>query len=283
MRRSTILQLAFLLIASGKIAHSEITERTSRSTPPPFTHALLDRALRTWVDSSGRVDYVGLAASRHDLDGYIDSIGAVSPRNKPSRFPSPEHELAYWINAYNAFVLVGIVDAYPVKSVADIGGLEAFFQRRTVVAGGESLTLDQIENTIIRPQFKDPRIHFAVNCAAVSCPELEPRAFEGLGIAGRLDSALRRFVTNQSHVRIDRDHQRIHLSRIMDWYRGDFTERISERKADAPHKTEQLAKPTLIDYLIFHMSDDDATYLRQHPDIEITFNDYDWRLNVQSP
>jgi hypothetical protein len=281
-RSATIVQLAFLLVASAETAHSADVDRTSPTSSPPFTHALLDNALRTWVDSCSRVDYAGLAASRHHLDSYLDSVSAVSPRNEPSRFPSLDHELAYWINAYNAFVLVGIVDAYPVKSVADIGGLEAFFQKRTVVAGGESLTLDQIENTIIRSQFKDPRIHFAANCAAVSCPELEARAFEGLDIAGRLDSALRRFVTDQSHVRIDRNRRRIHLSRIMDWYGGDFTQRIPEQKADRSQNTQLVPKPTVIDYLILHMADEDATYLRQHPDIEIEFNDYDWSLNVQS-
>ncbi|MFC1525270.1 DUF547 domain-containing protein [Candidatus Latescibacterota bacterium] len=142
----------------------------AEAVPPAFGHELLDRVLLSSVDAEGRIDYAGLKADRLELDQYIDSLAAVSPVSHPARFPTPAHALAYWINAYNAFVLRGVVDAYPVSSVKDISLLNGFFRRLRFVAGGSEMTLDHIENDIIRPTYRDPRIHFVVNCGAVSCP-----------------------------------------------------------------------------------------------------------------
>ena len=287
LRSAAVVQLLFLFILFHGLerepAYSEAAAPLSKPESA-FSHNLLDLTLRTWVDSSGGVNYAGLAASRDNLDSYVDSIGAVSPRSHATRFSTPGHELAYWINAYNAFVLSGVIDAYPVDSVADIGGLDAFFRQRLFVAGGDSLTLDKIENAIIRPQFRDARIHFAVNCAAISCPALENAAYEGPTLDARLDAALQRFLREDSHVRIDRQRQRLHLSRIMDWYGGDFTESVSEQRLGGVGETQSDTAPTLVDYLILHMPEEDSRYLQQHRnEVEIEFNDYDWRLNAQSP
>jgi hypothetical protein len=126
--------------------------------------------LRTQVDGEGRVDYPQLKIARAALDAYVDSLAQCSPRRHPGRFPTPAHALAYWVNAYNALVLRGAIDGYPVSRVDELGGLDWFFRKRQLVAGGDSLTLDQLENQIIRPEYRDPRIHFALNCGAVSCP-----------------------------------------------------------------------------------------------------------------
>jgi len=264
MRRS-------LLFAFAVLAFSAAPSRAA-----PFSHGLLDQVLQTHVDSQGKVDYPALKESRAYLDAYIDSLGRVSPRSHPDRFPTPHHELAYWINAYNAFVIKGVIDAYPIASVKDIKAFNGFFRRMKSTAGDQELTLDDIENKIIRPVYKDPRIHFVVNCGAVSCPELENRAFTGEDLEARLEAALRRFAASPKHVRLDPRNNELHLSRILDWYGGDFARWFPQDRAHVP------AEPTLVDYLLPYLPEETAAHLRQHPDADISFNEYDWGLNVQT-
>ena len=241
----------------------------------PFSHHLFDQVLRTHVDSLGRVDYAALKAARTSLDAYLDSLAQYSPDRHPERFPSPDHELAYWINAYNAFVIRGVIDAYPVKSVKDIKAFNGFFRRMRFKAGGEELTLDEIENRIIRPRYQDPRIHFAVNCGATSCPPLENRAFIGANLDTQLDAAQKKFFRAPQHLRLDRENNRLHLSKILDWYGEDFTRWYPRDRGTPP------TEPSLVDYLILYLPPDAADFLRQHPDVEISFNHYDWSLNAQ--
>ncbi len=272
--------LSIVLFTCGGLLTSDAfgDSDTDKLAPAlPFSHELLDKALSPHVDTAGRVDYPTLKSSRAVLDRYIDSVAAVSPRTHPERFPTAKHQLAYWINAYNAFVLKGVIDAYPVESVSEIGGLDGFFRQKTFVAGGQVLTLDKIESGIIRPEFKDARIHFAVNCAAVSCPPLEAKTFTAEDLDPRLDAALERFLTDPFMLRIDRAGNKIHLSRLLEWYRQDFVDWLptGEEGATPPDK------PTLLDYLTLYLPEIDADYLRRHPDVAISFNEYDWSLNVQ--
>lgn len=244
--------------------------------PPPFSHGPFDQVLQSAVDPAGRVDYAGLKACPTLLDSYLDSLAACSPRNHPERFPDRGHELAYWINAYNALVLRGVLEGYPVARVDELGGLESFFRRRTWTIGGQPLTLDQLEGEIIRPQYRDPRVHFALNCGALSCPPLLDRAYTAGKLDSLLDARLRSFAADPQQVRLDRQKGRLHLSRIMDWYREDFIRWFPMRPA-AP------AQPTLVDYLLPYLPADLAGYLAQHPATELVFEEYDWTLNQQSP
>ena len=188
---------------------------------PPFDHSPFDQVLQEYVDDQGLVRYAALAADRAQLDAYVDSLGHASPASHPDRFPTRAHELAYWINAYNAFTLRGVIDAYPIASVKDAFALSGFFNRQTFVAGGREMTLDHLENQIIRPTYQEPRIHFAVNCAALSCPQLENRAFTGSDLDARLEQALTRFAQAPNHVRLQ--GKQLYLSKILDWYGEDFS------------------------------------------------------------
>lgn len=240
---------------------------------PPFDHAGFDAILRARVDSIGLVDYAGIKAQPSALAAYVDSLAAVSPLNSPERFPDKAHELAYWMNAYNAFVVWGVVQAYPVDSVKDIGLLSGFFNRKEFVAGGREMTLNHIENEIIRPVYQDARIHFAVNCGAVSCPALAPQAYTGAALEQQLERAVRRFAADPAHVRIDASGK-LHLSKILDWYGDDFIKWF-------PADRRPARKPTIVDYLLPYTPDKTAAHLTQHPDLDITYNDYDWALNGQ--
>ena len=239
---------------------------------PPFHHSTLDTVLVSYVNDAGLVDYASLQKDRTTLDSYIDSIGSVSPQSHPERFASSSHQLAYWINAYNALVLRGIIDAYPVDSVKDIKLLNGFFNRQTWNVGGRFLTLDTIENDIIRPRFNEPRIHFVLNCGAKSCPPLENRAFTGTSLEDRLDKALMRFIASEDFFYLQED--RLILSKIIDWYRTDFHH---QTPSNNPQST--VIDP-LISYFIPY-ADPSMIDLLRHPTLNVEFMDYDWSLNEQ--
>jgi hypothetical protein len=260
--RRTLLHL-FLLCAGATIAPAQ-----------PFSHDLLDGVLRTHVDCSGMVDYAALKAHPASLAAYIDSLAETSPHNRPERFPDRSHELAYWMNAYNAFVLWGVVEAYPVPSVKDIGILSGFFNRHEFHAGGKDMTLNHIENEIIRPVYQEPRIHFAINCGAFSCPSLAQRAYSGATLDAQLEQAVVRFTNDAKHVRLGPDGE-LHLSKILEWYSQDFVDWFP---AERP---KIAAKPNVIDYLLPYLPVATAAHLRQHPGVRLVYNDYDWALNEQ--
>lgn len=245
--------------------------QSSAYAAEPFSHANLNRVLQTYVDSSGLVDYAALKADRQTLDTYVAALGNTSPDSHPARFPTQQDALAYWINAYNAFVLRGVIDHYPLKSVKDIALLNGFFNRVDFVAGGKELTLDTIENKIIRPRYRDPRIHFVVNCGAWSCPALENRAFDGATLDQRLDEAARRSLNNPKYAGYDAGRNTFLLSKILDWYGKDFVEWYP---ADTP------ASPQLLDYVRLYLSAENLAALEGKTP-KVDFFDYDWRLNGQ--
>ncbi|NKB70107.1 MAG: DUF547 domain-containing protein [Candidatus Latescibacteria bacterium] len=264
-----------LILSAAMLIVGTVLVVGASQDPLPFSHASFDQLLQTYVDAEGRVDYLGLQAASGSLGGYLDSLASVSPTNQPDRFPGPADELAYWINAYNAFVLWGVVQAYPVDSVKDIALLNGFFRRLTFRAGGQEMTLDHIENKIIRPLYQEPRIHFVVNCGAVSCPPLGRRAMSGEKLDEQLQQALEQVVRNSQFVRLDPSSGTLHLSKIFDWFGGDF---IDWFPADQPHGPNG---PTLVDYLLPYLPAATDQHLRQHPETAIVFDDYDWALNSQ--
>ncbi len=242
------------------------------SAQEPFSHRLLDSVLSSHVTATGLVEYTQLKADRDTLDAYIEQLGSASPHSHPDLFPTQLHALAYWINAYNALVLRGIIDAYPVSSVKDIALLNGFFNRHQWNVGGTRLTLDQLENDIIRPEFRDPRIHFVLNCGAISCPPLENRAFEHGALDERLESAARRFAGDENHLRVR--GRVLYLSKILDWYGGDFREWFPTQRANPPDRDP------LVNYFIPLVDAERAQQL-QSPHLSLSFMPYDWRLNEQ--
>ena len=131
------------------------------------------------------------------------------------------------------------------------------------------MTLDHVENKIIRPTYQEPRIHFAVNCAALSCPQLDNRAFPAPDLDARLERALTRFAQDPNHVRLQ--GKRLHLSKILDWYGEDFTAWFPPDRPNPEHM------PTIVNYLRPYLPPDLAAELTE--DIAIEYNDYDWTLN----
>ncbi len=218
------------------IAGGFLTPTQAAAQPLPSHTPFTELLSRVVVDD--RVDYAALAADRAPLDRYLDSLAAVTP--PALQAASREDRLAFWINAYNACMLRLVVDHYPIRR--ERVGL---FQRARIVAAGypensvwqirdvfsrdhcriagADRSQDEIEHEIIRPEFQEPRIHFAVNCAALSCPVLWPEAYEGSRLDEQLDRAVFRLMGTPNHFRIEiGTPATLHLNRVLDWYSEDF-------------------------------------------------------------
>jgi len=226
---------------------------------PRFDHSEFDTLLRKHVDGSGLVDYRALKADPAALDSYV-----VSLANAPLADMGRSERLTLFINAYNAFTLRLILDNYPVKSIKDIPADKRWDARRWNI-GGETVSLNQIEHERIRPHFREPRIHFALVCAAIGCPPIRNDAYA----ADRLDEQLNaqaRFVhTHDRWFQFDTAANTVKLTALYDWYGGDF-----EQVAGSVLQFAARYAPHLKSVL-------DA---RQKPKIE--FLDYDWSLNAIS-
>ena len=234
----------------------------------PFDHRPFDAILRTYVNAEGEVDYSGLKANRSSLDAYVDSLARISPKSHEGRFASRAEKLAYWINAYNALVLRGVIDAYPVKSVKDIKYLSGFFNRTWHTVGGESYTLNNIEHDILRAEFVEPRIHAAINCASVGCPRLEARAFFSDDIDSRLEAAITTFLREERTVTIDIQNKTVKLSKILDWFESDFV---------GWYKTKfSVDDPTILDYVALYVKEGFKSSWK------VKYHKYDWTLNDQA-
>ena len=239
----------------------------------PFSHSALDSVLHQFVDEAGYVDYKALKSNRSDLDRYVQSLADVSPKSHPGRFPVREEKLAYWINAYNALVLSAVLDAYPVGSVKDIKYLSGFFNRTWFTVGGESYTLNGIEHDILRDEFKEPRIHAAINCASVGCPRLRAAAFLPEGLDGQLEKVMFDFLNEARNVTIDQQAGVVRLSKILEWFEADFTGWLAQ--------SEGAENPDIVDYVARYLPEEKSRLLRE-TDFGIAYYDYDWLLNDQT-
>ncbi len=189
------------------------------TTNPPITdaqnHQILDSLLQKHVSDAGRVNYKGLKTDKARLDAYCQMLSANPVQETWAR----EEKMAYWINAYNAFTLKLIVDNYPTKSILNFDGGKTWDVRRIKI-GDKKYSLNNIENDILRPQFKDPRIHFAINCAAKSCPPLWNHAYTPENLEATLEARTNAFVNNAKFNMLS--NTRAQVSKIFDWYGADF-------------------------------------------------------------
>lgn len=188
------------------------------SNPPVFqglNHQILDSLLQKHVSDKGKVNYKGLKNDKARLDRYCQLLSA----NPPQEGWSKEETMAYWINAYNAFTLKLVVDNYPTKSIMNFDRGKTWDVRRISI-GDKKYSLNNLENDILRPQYKDPRIHFAINCAAKSCPPLWNHAYTAENLEATLEARTRAFVNDPKQNSLSSN--RAVVSKIFEWYAADF-------------------------------------------------------------
>lgn len=210
-------------------------------------YAAYDQFLgRYWTkDANGvaRINYKAVGATdQANLVSFIDALQQINPGNL-----ARNDQLAYWINLYNAQTIRIVLDAYPVDSIRQIkdGPLSIGpWNRKDVVINGTALSLNDIEHRIIRPTFAEPRIHYALNCAAVSCPNLAPQAWRGSGLDAALEAAERFYVADPRGISIGLDGH-VTVSKIYIWFREDFGRNESEVLARLISKSPEPARSAL--------------------------------------
>lgn len=207
---------------------------------PAFSHEVWDNLLRQYVSAQGKVDYKGFVKDATKLATYLEALSGNTPTAKWSR----NEKLAYWINVYNAYTVKLIVDNYPVSSITDLHGGKPW-DVKWIKLGDKTYSLNQIENDIIRPRFGEPRIHFAVNCAAASCPPLLNRAFVADQLNSQLQRQARSFIKNSKYNRVADGTASV--SKIFDWYAVDF--QPSVKAYLNKYLTEPIAEQTTIEYM----------------------------------
>jgi len=231
-------------------------------------HELFDGLLRAYVHD-GVVDYGCFQVHERQLDDYLRVLADVDLSEL-----SRGEQLALWINAYNAFTIKLVLSRYPkISSIKDIPG--RWDGKDWTVGGQKYYSLDEIENEILRKQFHEPRIHFAIVCASKSCPDLAAEAYVDTRLDAQLDRAAHRFVADplkgskiaRGTSPLGRSVDKLYLSSIFKWFRADF-----EREG------------SLVDFVMPYLTGDERFFVEEaNNDPPIAFLDYDWSLNGKEP
>lgn len=232
-----------------------------------FSEALA-RYVVAGEDGLNRVRYRAWKASSTDCKALGDYIGHLQAQ-RPSLLPDAER-MAFWINLYNAVTLQVILERYPVRSIREIrsrtldprGLIGPSFERRMKVEG-RRLSLSDVENTILRKQFGDPRIHYAINCASNGCPNLQPKVWTGGSLNEELDSAAASFIASPRGVWVD-EAGGGRVSRIFKWYAADF-------EVDGGARSHLQRHVAPLNQSVLGSTDQQLKY------------DYDWSLNDAEP
>ena len=215
--------------------------------PTAQDYKVFDKLLKTYVDPNGRVNYKMLTKEKTAINQVLDQWQKINAQklNEKAR-------LAFYINLYNLTTLKVIADNYPIKSIKDIKGGK-IWDIGLMVLNGKSYSLNELENQLIRGQYKEPRIHFLINCGAKSCPPLHTEAFTEKNIDELMDKRTRQFINDVLSNTIT--PKQIKISKIFDWYQTDFGNLVSFINRYSKTKVLNNAK--------------------------ISFMDYDWDLNKQ--
>ena len=244
------------LFGPPAVASTEAYAATQQAEPEPFDHSAFDALLKKHVDEHGWVDYKALADGAAELDAYIATI-ADAPFDALGR----DEKLALLINAYNAFTLRLILDYYPTESIYDIPDAKRWDAKRWNLAGAV-YSLNQIEHELVRPKFVEPRIHFALVCAAYSCPKLRNEAYTGDKLEAQLADQTAYTHTHDRWFRFDKKSNTVYLTALYDWYGGDF----------------EAVSGSVLEYVASQ-----APAIRSAIDAggepKVRWLDYDWKLN----
>jgi uncharacterized protein DUF547 len=242
-RRSCILALSALVVFSVSIPDAKA-----------FDHSSFDPILKEAVEN-GAVDYGKVKRRYGDLQAYLRKLEKANPGEM-----SRNENLAFYVNAYNAHCINGVLSRGEIDSVKDV---LLFFKRTRFVLGGKEMSLDSLEHKVLRPM-GEPRIHFAIVCSSLSCPRLASRAYRGATLEEDLTRQAEAFFRDPTKNRLDREAGVFHLSKILKWFKKDFTQKA----------------PSVLAYVEPFLSEADRAYLRKSQGkIKVKFLDYDWGLN----
>lgn len=221
----------------------------------PFSHDLFQNVISKYVDD-GNVNYpeINTDKSYHD---YISQL------EKTTRFQNSNEELSYWINAYNALAIKGILDG---RSPETFFGKIGYFYNAEYLVNERTTNLYDLEHDVIIP-LGEPRIHFALNCASASCPKLNSEVYRAEKLEQQLENAATMFINDSSHNRFEHQTKTAYISKIFDWFEDDFVKHSG----------------TVQNYIALYIKDEVVSTALANNEYEIKFMEYDWSLNGTPP
>ena len=229
-----------------------------------FDHSKFDQVLKKYVDDKGLVDYNSIAKDK-GFSEYMQSLQTARVEDL-----SRDGQLAFWINAYNAVTIDKVIKTKPKKSVREtfVPGVwtgTKFFTSRKHIVAGKRLSQDDIEHEILRKQFQDPRIHFAIICASLGCPPLPRIAYTEENVQTRLEEETRQYLNSPRGTRLDRAENTLHVSKLFDWFGSDFINKSG----------------SVLAFMQPYLDEEVRAFLERNP--MISYLEYDWALNAQAP
>lgn len=256
-----ILLLAVMISSCSKNETEEIkTVQTTNSENKKFDFTPVNEFMQKYV-KGGNVNYEQVM-NDNALKEYITQVRNTEPYN----IEDGNERLAFWINAYNAFTIKLITDHYPLKSILEIEektGTDPWKINFIEMAGGRKFSLDEIEKEIIIPDYKDPRIHYALVCAAESCPELISEAYLPSKLDEQLNTQAAIFLDDQDKNYLDKKENALYLSTIYKWYARDFVRNDT----------------TVKNHILKYINEGDKNFILKNNTDEINYIDYSWKLN----
>ena len=229
--------------------------QSSIANPPNDSNQLYEKVLNSYL-KDGLVDYLGLKSDPKNLNKYLDQMSSTSKQTFDEW--NKNEQLAFLINLYNAQTLDLVANNYPVKSIKDIASDSGGpWEQPIVTLFGDKITLNALEHEVIRKNYLDPRVHFALVCAALGCPVLLNTPYQAATLENQLDQQTKAFLLDPDKNSIDSERKILRLSPVFDWYKKDF-----------------IAKSgSVIEFVNPYFND------QANSDFEIQYTNYDWSLN----
>ena len=235
------------VVTKADVGKNKTAEVTEKDEVADIDHSLWNTLLKKNVSSSGKVNYKGFSNDKLQLESYLDMLSHKIPDASWSK----NAKLAYWINVYNAFTVKLIIDNYPLKSIKNIANP---WGKKFITLGGVNYSLEQVENDILR-KMNEPRIHFAINCASYSCPDLLNGAYFSNTMESQLTSVTKKFINDTSKNNLGINE--IKVSEIFNWFSEDF----------------KVQDESIINFI------NKYTTTQISDEAKVSFIDYNWNLN----
>ena len=247
-----------LVILAGCSSAPRTFQPADPIAPDQVSHQAWERIVLAHV-RDGQVDYPAIQADGR-FDGYLRELNRIDP----TRLPTRQDRLAFWINAYNAFAVQGILDGY---SPMTLWGRYRYFISRDYRVGGATINLHDLEREVLIEQFHEPLMHFAIVCASTSCPKLQSWAYQPEHLDRQLVQVARAFINDPTRNRFDRTQKIASLSMIFRWFEKDFS----------------AAAGSVLAYIARYIDDPELAKELTQPGYRIEYLDYDWSLNGIAP
>ncbi|MGB2691305.1 MAG: DUF547 domain-containing protein [Thermodesulfobacteriota bacterium] len=258
--------------------------------PNNFDHSYssYNMLLNQYVEDA-KVNYEGFISQRAEFAAFLRTLGSVDENDFQTW--TEEQKLAFWVNAYNAFTIKAIIDHYPIErsfslvgifyapsnSILQIKGVWTKLQFRAV---GKMVTLEEIEHEILRKEFNEPRIHMAINCASISCPDLSSEAYTPDKLEEQLAQASVRFVNNpQKGVSVNQDNRKVKFSKIFKWFGEDFIKNYGNTSL---YNNYSLKENAILSFSTEYIESEKIKQYLMNNKLKLGYLGYDWHLNEQS-